>query len=166
MKNLTIIMICLLCAMLLSCAMLHKSKKTTEKNADELASSVALDQSTNTQKALKSEMLSFYTDSADHQYQVQLWPKGKFTFSATNGFTGEADRLLLSGHLKGVKNGGSIATVDNKENTKARLKVKARASAKSKQSASMKKTAPSIWWIVAALLLLSAGVITLMKLKY
>ena len=48
------------------------------------------------------KMVAVYTseDSADKQYSVEISPKGLFKYSMTDGFSGEADRVVISGKIK------------------------------------------------------------------
>ena len=36
-------------------------------------------------------------DSNHSDFTLMLWPKGKFTFSVSNGFEGEAERVMIKG---------------------------------------------------------------------
>ena len=42
-------------------------------------------------------------DSSHHDFTMMLWPKGKFTFSLTNGFEGEAEKILIKGKQTELK---------------------------------------------------------------
>lgn len=48
------------------------------------------------------KIVEVYTseDSADKQYSVEISPKGLFKYSMTDGFSGEADRVVISGKIK------------------------------------------------------------------
>ncbi|MGX5689465.1 hypothetical protein [Arcticibacter tournemirensis] len=39
-------------------------------------------------------------DSLGHQYGAEIFPKGKFHYSPSEGFTGEASRVLVKGEIK------------------------------------------------------------------
>lgn len=53
---------------------------------------------------------TFYTDSANRNYAVQLWPKGAFTYSPDKGFTGEAEKVLIAGQSYELQKGGRQAS--------------------------------------------------------
>ncbi|MES2418278.1 MAG: hypothetical protein V4541_08820 [Bacteroidota bacterium] len=42
-------------------------------------------------------------DTSHNDFTLMLWPKGNFTFSMANGFTGEAEKMLLTGKNTHVK---------------------------------------------------------------
>ncbi len=36
-------------------------------------------------------------DSSHNEFTLQLWPKGRFTFSVAKGFEGEAEKIVING---------------------------------------------------------------------
>jgi len=57
-----------------------------------------------------SEVLTmqYERDSLQETYTVQLWPKGSFSFSAADGFEGEAERILITGNRQQMQQYGGI----------------------------------------------------------
>lgn len=59
----------------------------------------------NQQTVKKSESLSFYskTDSADRLTFAEIFPAGPFKYTPTDGFSGEAGRVVISERMKETK---------------------------------------------------------------
>jgi hypothetical protein len=45
-------------------------------------------------------MVTLRRDSMNNNYSVQIWPKGKFSYSAEHGFEGTAEKILITGEVK------------------------------------------------------------------
>ena len=165
MKMLKILYGCLFCSFGLSCAMLQKSEKVTHKSEDKIESSSQLQGKSNTEKTATAELLTFYTDSADHQYWIQLRPKGEFTFSAATGFKGQADKVLISGSVKSSKRGGGLTKTDQKEKIQTEINLQTKSKDFSQKSSASKKTVPSVWWVLGALILVSAALVIFYKMR-
>lgn len=91
------------------CGLLRNSSKYTSENE-----SKSFDQSDS--KFLKEkEMLtelsvtSHFKDSANHDYEIQIWPKGTFSFSEGKGFIGEAEQIRVKGKSDRLINGGTTS---------------------------------------------------------
>ena len=52
--------------------------------------------------------LHYERDSLQEAYTIQLWPKGTFSFSAANGFEGEAERILITGSRQQILQHGGM----------------------------------------------------------
>ena len=75
-----------------SCELLRKDKLSV-KNLSEKQELQGV-----AQKTMRSEQNQLVLiDSSHHDFTMMLWPKGKFTFSLTNGFEGEAEKILIKG---------------------------------------------------------------------
>jgi hypothetical protein len=86
-----------LCLLMQGCALITGQKK--EQQTAKLASETELD--LNTVKNLKeSRLLLNLVDRKDSTVinaQLEIWPKGRFSFSPEHGFVGEAERLKWHG---------------------------------------------------------------------
>jgi hypothetical protein len=52
---------------------------------------------------------SYFKDSANHDYEIQIWPKGAFTFSKDKGFTGQAAQIRIKGKSGRLMSGGAVS---------------------------------------------------------
>jgi hypothetical protein len=88
-------------------------------------------------------------------FSMQLWPKGVFTYSAAQGFKGEAEKILISGK---TKRGTATSRQENySAGTKSDQKLTASESTVDKTESSKKETHRTVSWkiIVAAVLMLA-----------
>ena len=152
MKNLYWIILLAVCA---ACSLLKNSSHEVEreKASAERQSNVAAENKTEAQVHAGSVLLM--SDSADNYFSMQLWPKGVFTYSAAQGFKGEAEKVLISGKIK-------RGTVTSKQenysaDTKSDQKVTASESAQHKTESSKKEIHRTVSWkiIVAAVMVLA-----------
>jgi beta-lactamase superfamily II metal-dependent hydrolase len=79
-------------ATLTSCQLLKKEKLTLKTKWQKEELKIAAQKTTFSQK---NELVLI--DSSQNDFTMMLWPKGKFTFSLTNGFEGEAERVIIKG---------------------------------------------------------------------
>lgn len=75
-----------------SCHILRKDKLILKK----------LDQKLEVEHSVLQNRLSqqrelLLIDSSHNDYTMLFWPKGRFTFSAANGFEGEAEKVMIKG---------------------------------------------------------------------
>lgn len=75
-----------------SCHILRKDKLILKK----------LDQKLEVEHSVRQNRLSqqrelMLIDSSHNDYTMLFWPKGRFTFSAANGFEGEAEKVMIRG---------------------------------------------------------------------
>ena len=97
--------------------------------------------------------LNLYSDSSLQTYAVRLWPKGSFTFSADQGFSGEADSVVI---LRSLKGGSTAAAVLNiKEQDKGKVEIKAASTGKQStdQKSKVKQQEASWIWVIGILTL-------------
>jgi hypothetical protein len=108
-------------------------------------------------------------DSADNSFSMELWPKGVFTYSAAQGFKGEAEKILISGK---TKRGTASSMQENySADTKSDQKLTALESTLEKTESNKKVIRHTLSWkiIVAAVLMLALVgwlVIRWLKNKY
>ena len=90
--------VCLLVVLFFySCGIMND--KHTTKTLSELTDETKLDLAMKAETELKDNSLKMIVrdDSLNKDWNIQLWPKGKFTFSPQNGFEGEAEKVLING---------------------------------------------------------------------
>lgn len=90
--------VCLLVVLFFySCGIMND--KHTTKNWSELTDETRLDLAMKIDQELQDNSIKMIVrdDSLNKDWNIQLWPKGKFTFSLQNGFEGEADKVLING---------------------------------------------------------------------
>jgi hypothetical protein len=148
-----------------SCGLLQNTTQKTSKDSHEFTSETDLWNAAGQHKNQQSHSLNLYSDSSNHGYQVQLWPKGQFKYSATAGFEGEAEKVLITGNLQGIKKGAKSAGSSTQESARSITKVKTKAKGKAVQTAAEKKSAPSVWWVFGSLALLCIVMIYYLKTK-
>jgi hypothetical protein len=103
---------------------------------DGARSRIVQDSSLSLQRAEKfrwdrtTESLLMRSDSSSGSYQVQIWPKGKFTFSVYKGFEGSAERVLMLATAKQASEmqASTFATDEGDQQIKTALKKEGRLS--------------------------------------
>jgi cobalamin biosynthesis Mg chelatase CobN len=152
MKNLYWI---ILLAVSAACSLLKNSSREVEheKAAAERQSTLVAESKTEAQVHAGSVLL--IKDSADNSFSIQLWPKGVFTYSAAEGFKGEAEQVLITGK---TKRGRVTSKQENySAGTQSDQKVIASESAQHKTENNKKEIQRSSSWkiIVAAILVVA-----------
>ena len=114
----------------------------------------------------KRSGITLYTDSSNQDYTIQLWPKGRFSYSAETGFSGEADKILITGKSK--SGSSSLATVDSEESDQGKTEIQTnlKAGTSSSQKDKLKKSSVSLKVIlVLTVLVLIAACFAYRKIK-
>jgi len=97
----------------------------------------------------RSGSVSFYRDSSNLDYFIQIWPRGRFSFSAGEGFSGEADKIQVTGKAKA----GSVSSERHSslQQDKGKLQKEHISEKKSvaDQKLKIKKSAVSWKWVIA-----------------
>jgi hypothetical protein len=84
--------ITLVALILTSCQLFEKEKLTSKAQGQKEELQLVQQRNTLSQK---NDLVLI--DSSHNDFELMLWPKGKFTFSVANGFEGEAERILIKG---------------------------------------------------------------------
>lgn len=103
----------------------------------------------------KSGTITLKKDSDHLDYAIQLWPKGRFTFSPTDGFSGEAVKILIAGS---DKKGSQESTLSNNvELDKGKITASAIQQVKQVEDDKSKmKVSDASWkWMIGALVLVT-----------
>lgn len=104
----------------------------------------------------KSNAITWQRDTGNKSYTVQLWPKGSFTFSPEYGFSGEAEKVLLTGN---AETGSSYVNQRSHQmSDKGKIDVQSHQKGKmiTDEREITKTSSPSWKWVVAGLVLLLA----------
>ncbi|KAA8482019.1 hypothetical protein BDE36_1128 [Arcticibacter tournemirensis] len=93
-----------------SCAVL-KNKQTEEQSSasSQEASQVQISALSGIQQ--QTRILTF-ADSSDHRYTAEIFPLGDFHYSAAEGFSGTASRIIIHGKLKTAGSGKDSITAN------------------------------------------------------
>jgi hypothetical protein len=146
---------------LAGCGLLRNSSKYTSETEDK-----SLDHANSKflkEKEMRTELniTSHFKDSANHNYEIQIWPKGTFSLSEDKGFIGQAERIQVKGKSGRLTNGGitSRKLEQSKEglllaDQQSKLKVTGKKELSKQTSPSWKVTLISallilgvVWWI-------------------
>ena len=134
------------------CSLLKSSKVITEQSKQVRKINTDLTFSEKKDMTRKSTDFVLYSDSMNHDYKIQFWPKGVFKFSAKNGFIGEADSVLVSGRNRDRFSYSGMTRFEERDVGKVEGKFKQRAQAVSNQQAKIKTGSFSWFWVFAGLL--------------
>jgi hypothetical protein len=83
-----------------SCGGMRNVDRSSEHMRSKTDSSMKVRQLALVQENKASESLVLINDSLNNRYQVLIWPRGKFSYSAEKGFEGTAEKILISGRVK------------------------------------------------------------------
>lgn len=98
---------------------------------------------------------TFYTDSAQHDYTIQFWPKGRFTFTAENGFSGEADSILIKGSSREQVGYSRMVRLQEKDQGSVKEKLRVSNRAIHKQAHIVKTNSDWGKWVGGGLILIA-----------
>ena len=129
-----------------SCGMFKNTENSNSKSRRQ--SSYELNHSILEEKdwLSKSGSLTFYADSNNQDYTIQLWPVGRFSYSPEKGFTGEAEKILITDKSK---SGSTYAGMTNtEESDKGRVDIRASEKNKSESAEQQKTKKSSVSWKV------------------
>lgn len=140
------------CMVLMTNCNLFKNTATDLQKSHALSTSVTQFKSTEQKDYLStSGSVSFHQDSSDNGYSIQIWPRGMFTYSPGKGFSGEADKVLVTGKAKS----GSVSTGSSNslqiDRGKIQRSLNVNEMSVSDQKLKTKRTSPSWKWMIAAL---------------
>ena len=97
----------------------------------------------------KRSGITLYADSSNQDYTIQLWPKGRFSYSAETGFTGEADKVLISGRSNKGSSSSRMVHAEESDQGKTEIQTNLKEGASSSQKDKLKKSSVS-WKVVLA----------------
>ena len=97
----------------------------------------------------KRSGITLYTDSSNQDYTIQLWPKGRFSYSAETGFAGEADKIMIRGKSKKGSSSSKMVRTEESDQGKTEIQTNLKEGASSSQKDKLKKSSVS-WKVVLA----------------
>ena len=148
------------------CGILKDTSKITDNNHTLVNQELAMQLSIDDAQVKKASVLTLYSDSSHQDYSVQVWPKGHFTFSATNGFEGEAEKLLIKGRTQHLEAGAVLSSLDETTRASAKIKVDQHDKLVSDQKLTVKKSTVSVKWVITGSLMLILIVFIFYKTKF
>ncbi|WP_316752048.1 hypothetical protein [Pedobacter gandavensis] len=152
--------IALICCILLflGCGLFQKSKITNLKSLRESKVEKVKTAQLNTRNQSLGWSLSSIDDSLYSSSTVLIWPKGEFSFSPSAGFSGMADKVVISGQLKSGRK-RVAGEINLEEESKAiSLKEANIKASKTAEKETIKERFPvSGWWWVLLLIPLFIG---------
>jgi len=161
-KNMWLLVAPLFC----SCGVL--SDKHVSRNLSDSSFETATDlkRNTVTEKTDHSIRLVAEDDSLHQSWDIQLWPKGKFTFSTNRGFEGEAEQVLIKGDLKGsskyrARDASNKYQKSNSESEFRQTQKQKQASKKIDRSSSINRTG-----LIVLVFIIIICFLTLIQKKY
>ncbi|MBB6498992.1 hypothetical protein [Pedobacter cryoconitis] len=107
----------------------------------------------------------FYADSARHDYTIQFWPKGRFTFTAENGFSGEAHSILIKGSSREQVGYSRMVRLQEKDQGSVKEKLRVSNRAIHKQAHIVKTNSDWGKWVGGGLILIAIIGLLLYLLK-
>lgn len=146
-----------------SCGLMKKTEKTLQESSAMLEISKHTKSNYAQENNSNSVYMVFEKDSVQQAYQVQLWPKGKFTFSAVNGFEGEAERILISGELQKKSNHLELSTSQQHNKEQQQMEMQVRKTQKEAEKIEKKSSSADFRWVIMGIILLVFGGIWLYR---
>jgi hypothetical protein len=144
----------ILCQLFLSaCGMLHKTTKNSSVSTLKKKEEIEVNDQSKYLHQQESGSLTIRNDSSDAFSQIEIWPKGSFDFSTEEGFSGQAEKVLI--HKK-KKSGRK--SIEKKAETTLQTKVSDRSQSEMKtkdfsQKDMENKSAPvSAWYLLLILI--------------
>lgn len=133
------------------CSLWRSPARTTKLNTG-MSERSMLEMTEQKDRKRDATALFLHQDSAKHRYELLIWPKGKFSFSADSGFSGEAAQVMLSGSRQDF--GWSAGATELKEVDKGKLTLAQEKHNKSDvQRQTVATAAGSGWkWLLAGML--------------
>jgi len=138
------------------CSMLKNTSSATNRDQLKRTESEENKLQLNSHTLSDTDSFTFYNDSASRNYEVRLWPKGSFTYSPENGFTGEADRISISGHSADLKKGGEQKRAQKAEQSALDVHTIKQQKVNEEHVQKIKETSISWKWVVVITILLVA----------
>ena len=139
--------------MLFGCGLLTNTTTTKQENKQLLKQNTAGKLLKQNDWLKEADSFTWYKDSANSNYAVQLWPKGAFTFSPDNGFAGEASRILITGNVLQTSNNTQLAHLREADKGKLQAELKTSNEQRSDLNNSNTKRSVSWKWIISVCVL-------------
>gem|GEM_PF-753797 len=100
----------------------------------------------------RANRLLVVNDSMDHQYSAEIFPKGQFHYSPSEGFRGEASRIVVKGQIKrrltSADSAAASSSLDKQKSAGLKENAMSRKSTELKEKEVKKPGGVAIWWLV------------------
>lgn len=140
--------LCFLICSCFGCSMFQQIHKTKNEELAASSSHTDLSITSDSELDLSTKVLTFKKDSANHDYTVQVWPQGNFTFSPEHGFVGQAQKIEITGSKRHVAASSDLLSVSQKGKEKTQTDMKQNAQSSLKSVDVTTATSPSWKWII------------------
>lgn len=133
-----------------SCSLMRNSRVNKSSAVLQQEQSLAMAGKEQRDWSKNMESIFLFRDSSRQVYGLQLWPKGIFTYSATGGFTGEADSMRVIGSYQKALHtlSGKVLHEENSHVNEQQLSAAQQATFTTREK--QKETSPSMKVVAAA----------------
>jgi len=146
----------IMCLCLCSCGLLRNSSKFSSDAIYNKLDQSGLSASREKDESIELNVSGHFTDSVTQNYEVQIWPKGSFSFSEDLGFVGEAEAVRIKKNTQSLaKRVEMISNLEKKKETEVLQNRKIKKE-QIKHEQEMKENTPSWKWIIASFILMAA----------
>lgn len=139
------------------CGLFKNKVTTTDKSTESVTAKTQMKLIQNLETKKEDQSLLFSYRSADLDYVVQLWPNGVFTYSAENGFSGEADSLQIRGHLKTGQTDANQINIIEESTTQLQKELNEVVKKISTQKHQKETKSVAWYWVMASVVLVGIG---------
>lgn len=137
-----------------SCGLFQNIRTNKEKSHQVTSALTDINIAEQKDYLLKSGSIKLYTDSSRQSYNVELWPKGLFSFSPEKGFSGEASRVVITGNIYRLAVLSSLQSSEIQDKGKIGMTLNQTKKQVSDQQQKVKQSSVSWKWILAVLIIM------------
>ena len=148
------------------CGMLRDTSKTAEADHQLLQRSSDLKVESAHEQIKKGSSVLLFSDSSNQDYTLQVWPKGRFSYSASSGFEGEAEKVLVSGKLKQSGYGSVMSGLEETSKSQTKFSREKQSKMASGRKLTVSKKTVSLKWVIVGVVALLFAVFLFYKLKF
>lgn len=143
---------------LTGCNLLKNTSRETASSSQSFTRTKAVKMLEEKDWLSRSESLQFSVTTDSTNYSIQLWPKGLFTYSPERGFSGSAEKILITGSSTKKSSQSELAAQEKQDKGKKENIEKEYENAKESQQ--NKVIASKVSWklILSGLLLFGVAV--------
>lgn len=99
-------------------------------------------------------------DSSSAEFYIEIFPRGSFSYSPINGFSGQAEMLRLSGKISSMQKTLDSSVTDSTLKLNSDLGKKSKSELRTvKKEKEIKKKIPDWIWVTGILILISLGIV-------
>lgn len=155
--------ICTVFLYLSACGLFKNVTRKSFTDSHTQARTLELKTSEASSATIENRTLRWATDSGKNAYQLEVWPRGQFSFSTTQGFRGEAEKFRFSGtHQSALKEKVSSDLVQENQSSKQTTAIQ---KDKSGSLAQVKSVESTVSWKIIFSVLCCLTILTLWLLS-